>query len=127
MDFRPLVLAVGMNLLKEEVMDEGLVQSLENITIGHLNGCTHLGLRGENIVFNFSVNPSVMMPKIPVVFRISLLPSCRTDLTSLARDVVATKIKRDFHRILYKRPNILVLVEYLGAKQVGMSVPEEKE
>ncbi|OGI27715.1 MAG: hypothetical protein A2359_02650 [Candidatus Moranbacteria bacterium RIFOXYB1_FULL_43_19] len=127
MDFRPRVLAVGMNLLKEEVMDEGLVQSLENITIGHLNGCTHMGLRGENIVFNFSVDPSVMTPEIPVVFRISLLPSCRTDLTRLERDVVATKIERDFHRILYKRPNILVLVECLGAKQVGMSVPEEKE
>lgn len=125
MNFRPLVLAVGMNLLKEEVMDEGLVDSLENIIIGRLNGCTHLGLREENIVFNFSVDPSVVNPEIPVVFRISFLPSCRIDLTRLHKDVLATKIERDFHRILYKRPNILVLVECLGFKQVGMSVPEE--
>jgi hypothetical protein len=127
MKFRPLVLAVGMNLLNVEVMDEGLVDSLENIIIGHLNGCTHLSLRRENIVFNFSVDPSVTTLEIPVAFRISLLPSSRTDLTRLEKDVVATKIERDFHRILMNRPSILVLVECLGVKQVGMSVPEEWE
>ena len=125
MNFRPLVLAVGMNLLNVEIMDEGLVNSLENIVIGWLNGCTHLGLRRKNIIFNFSVDPSVTTPDIPVVFRISLLPSSRTDLARLERDVVATKIERDFHRILMNRPNILVLVECLGVKQVGMSIPEE--
>lgn len=124
MNFNPLVLAVGMNLLNDEVMNEGLVNSLENIIVGHLNGFTHLGLRRENIVFNFSVDPSVVNPEIPVAFRISLLPSSRTDLTKHELDVVATKIERDFHRILNKRPNILVLVECLGAEQVGMSVSE---
>jgi hypothetical protein len=118
------VLAVGMNLFSVEVMDEETVSRLEAIIIKHLARWIRGGLEEEQIIFNFSVDPSVITPQIPVAFRISLLPSSKATLTEYEQNRIAKKMKNDFLSVLKDRPNILVMIECLEGSQVGMSTFE---
>jgi hypothetical protein len=122
MNFNPLVLAIGMNLLEREITDEEKIRKIEQAVAFVLRPYVSGGIKEEEMIFNFPLDPSVTSPEIPVAFRITMLPSVRIPYGEIKFGKVSEEINRLVHEILSERPNILVLVEALTWKQASLVV-----
>jgi hypothetical protein len=118
---KPLVLVVGMNLLEGEIKDDDKMKKIEEVVSSILSSHVSGGVTEEEMIFHFSIDPSVTSPVIPVVFRITLLPSKRIRVDDINNDRIAEKISELIRAVLPERPNILILVETLTWQQASIA------
>lgn len=127
MSFNPLVLVVGMNLLEQEIMDEDKIAQMEASIVSCVSPYISSGpmipsgMTENELIFHFSRDPSVTSEGIPVVFRVTILPSDRIHLEWLDRAKMAGNIKKQLQDILPNRPKMLVMVEDTEGGKAGVA------
>jgi len=119
--FDPLILVEGLNLRQQEVLDEGLVDRLEALISSCVSSCYTTGIRKDQIVFTFPVDPSIESAATPVAFRISLMRRA-VHLSITDKNRMARCIKNGTQAILNDRPKVLVLIYSLDLANIGIAI-----
>jgi hypothetical protein len=119
--FNPKVLVEGKSLLEVQILNDELLGRLEKIFISCLSVFFPGGVKEDELIFNFPLDPSVTSVEIPVAFRVTVLPSDHGTLGYKDEDPLAESLKRRIQEVLCNRPNLLVLVEVLKKENIGIA------